>query len=88
MCLSTKLVCLHHIDESWLKLESIIFDIDCRSNTDVAVVGAENSWRVLIAIALNSGVKLRLIWLSSDFKARTFLSLALVLLISGSRSSM
>ena len=40
----------------------------------LAVVGAENSWRVLLAMALNSGVKLRLIWLSSDSKAETFLS--------------
>ena len=48
----------------------------------LAVVGAENSQRVLLAMASNLGVKLRLIWLSSDFKARTFLSLALVLLIN------
>ena len=53
----------------------------------LAVVGAENSRRVLLAIASNSGVKLRLIWLSYDFKAGTFLSLALVLLINASRSS-
>jgi len=44
----------------------------------LAVVGAENSRRVLLAIASNSGVKLHLIWLSSDSKAKTFLSLALV----------
>ena len=37
----------------------------------LVIVGAENSRRVLLAIASNSGVKLRLIWLSSDFKART-----------------
>ena len=53
----------------------------------LAVVGAENSQRVLLAIASNSGVKLCLIWLSSDFKARTFLSLALVLMINASRFS-
>ena len=46
----------------------------------LAVVRAENSWRVLSAIASNLGVKLRLIWLSSDSKAETFLSLALVLM--------
>ena len=53
----------------------------------LAVVGAENSRRVLSAMALNSGVKLRLIWLSSDNKAETFLSLAFVLLSNASRSS-
>ena len=52
----------------------------------LAIVGAENLWRVLLAMASNSGVKLRLIWLSSDSKAETFLSLALVLLINASRS--
>jgi hypothetical protein len=46
----------------------------------LAVVEVENSWRVLSAIASNSGVKLHLIWLSSDSKAETFLSLALVFL--------
>ena len=51
------------------------------------VVGAENSWRVLLAMASNSSVKLRLIWLSSYFKAETFLSLALVTLINASGSS-
>ena len=44
----------------------------------LAVVGAENSRRVLSAIASNLGVKLHLIWLSSNSKAETFLSLALV----------
>ena len=39
----------------------------------LAVVGAENSQGVLLAMASNSGVKLRLIWLSSDSKAETFL---------------
>ena len=47
----------------------------------LAVVRVENSGRVLLAMASNSGVKLHLIRLSSDFKAGTFLSLALVLLI-------
>ena len=37
----------------------------------LVVVGAENSWRVLLAMATNLGVKLRLIWLSSDFKAES-----------------
>jgi hypothetical protein len=50
----------------------------------LAIVGAENSQRVLLAMASNSGVKLCLVWLSSDFKAETFLSLALVLLINAS----
>ena len=53
----------------------------------LAVVGGENSRRVLSAIASNSGVKLRLIWLSFDSKAETFLSLALVLPINASGSS-
>ena len=53
----------------------------------VAVVGVENSRRVLLAMASNSGVKLHLIWLSSDFNAETFLSLALVFLINASGSS-
>jgi hypothetical protein len=53
----------------------------------LAVVGAENSRRVLSAIASNSGIKLRLIRLSFDSKADTLLSLALVLLINASRSS-
>ena len=53
----------------------------------LAVVGAENSRRVLLDMASNSGFKLHLIWLSSDSKAGTFLSLALVLLINASRSS-
>jgi hypothetical protein len=48
----------------------------------LAVVGAENSWRVLSAITSKTGVKLCLIWLSSDSKAKTFLSLALILLIN------
>ena len=48
------------------------------------VVRAKNSRRVLLAMASNSGVKLCLIWLSSDFKVGTFLSLALVLLINAS----
>ena len=54
----------------------------------LAIVGVENSRRVLLAIASNSGVKLRLIQLSSDSKTRTFLSLVLVLLINASGSSM
>ena len=52
----------------------------------LAVVGAENSWRILLAMASNFGVKLRLIWLSFNFIAGTFLSLALVL-INASASS-
>jgi hypothetical protein len=54
----------------------------------LAVVGAENSWRVLLAMASNSGVNLCLIWLSSDYKADTLLSLALVLLSNAFGSSM
>ena len=53
----------------------------------LVIVGAENSQRVLLAMVSNLGVKLYLIWLSSDFKTGTFLSLALVLLIKTSRSS-
>jgi hypothetical protein len=54
----------------------------------LAVVGAVNSWRVLLAMASDSGVKLHLIQLSSDSKADTLLSLVLVLLSNASRSSM
>jgi hypothetical protein len=54
----------------------------------LAVVGAENSRRLLLAMASNSGVKLHLIRLSSNSKADILLSLALVLLSSSSRSSM
>ena len=50
----------------------------------LAVVGAENSRRVFLARASNSGVKLHLIWLSFDSKAETFLSLALVLFSNAS----
>ena len=53
----------------------------------LTVVGAEKSWRVLLAMASNSGVKLLLIWLSSDYKAEHFFSLALVLLINAFGSS-
>ena len=53
----------------------------------LAVVGVENSWRVLLAVVSNSGVKVRLIWLSSNSEAGTFLSLSLVLLINASGSS-
>ena len=35
----------------------------------LAIVGEENSRRVLLVMASNFGVKLLLIWLSSDFKA-------------------
>jgi hypothetical protein len=40
----------------------------------LVVVGAENSRRLLLAMASNSGVKLHLIRLSSDSKANTLLS--------------
>ena len=53
----------------------------------LAIVGAENSWRVLSAMASNSGVKLHLIRLFFNSKAETFLSLALVLLINALGSS-
>jgi hypothetical protein len=45
----------------------------------LAVVVAENSQRVLSAMASKSGVKLLLIWLTSDEVVGTFLSLALKL---------
>jgi hypothetical protein len=51
----------------------------------LAVVRAENSRRLMLAMASNSGVKLRLIRLFYDSKADTLLSLALVLLSSASR---
>ena len=57
MCLSAKLASLYRVDESRLKLKSIVSNIDCWSSTDVG-----GDWsRVLSAMALNSGVKLRLI---------------------------
>ena len=95
MCLSTKLACLHQIDEGWLELESIISSSNLLSPTltiglvrMLAVVRAENSRRVLSAMASNTSVKFCLIYWSSDSKAETFLSLALVLLINASGSSM
>jgi hypothetical protein len=54
----------------------------------LVVVGAENSQRVLLAMASNSIVKLYHIWLSSNSKVDTLLSLTLVLLSNASRSSM
>ena len=35
MCLSTKLASLHHVDERWLELKSIISNLDRQSSTDV-----------------------------------------------------
>ena len=87
MCLSTKLVSLHHVDESRLSLKSIVSDVDRLSSRMLAVVGAENSRRVLLAMASKTGVKLRLVGLSSNSKAGTLLSLALILLINASGSS-
>jgi hypothetical protein len=46
----------------------------------LAVVGVENSRRVLSAITLKTSVKLHLAWLSSYSKAETLLSLTLFLL--------
>ena len=76
MCLYTKLVGLHHVDESWLELKTMSPTLTVGPVRMLAIVGAEKSWRDMLAMASNSGVKLRLIWLSSDSKARTFLSLA------------
>jgi hypothetical protein len=73
MCLSTELTGLHHVDERRLELESISPTLTSSPVQMLAVVGAENSQRVLLAMASNFGVKLLLIWLSSDSKARTFL---------------
>jgi hypothetical protein len=39
----------------------------------LAVVGAKNSRRVLLAMASKTGAKLRLVWSSYDPKAETFL---------------
>ena len=61
MCLSTKLVSLHHVDESRLSLKSIVSDVDRLSSRMLAVVGAENSRRVLLAMASKTGVKLCLV---------------------------
>jgi hypothetical protein len=46
----------------------------------LAIVGAENSRGILSAMASKTGVKLHLVWLSFDSKAKNFLSLSLVLL--------
>jgi hypothetical protein len=54
----------------------------------LAIVRAENSQRVLSAMASKIGVKLHLVWLSSKYKAKTFLSLALLLLINAYGSLM
>ena len=61
MCLSTKMASMHHVDESWLELKSIVSDVDRLSSRMLAVVGAENSRRVLLAMASKTGVKLRLV---------------------------
>ena len=82
ICLSTKLASLYHVDECWLELKALSSMLIAGPVRMLAVVGVENSWRVLSDMASNSGVKLRLIWLSSYSKAETFLSLALVLLIN------
>ena len=79
MCLSAKLVSLHHVDESWLELKSIVSNVNIWSSTDDGRSWSKNSWRVLLAMASKTGVKLCLIWFSSDSKAETFSSLALVL---------
>ena len=85
MCLSTKLARLHHIDESRFEFKSIVSHIDCGSSPDVGSGWSREFTESQSAMASNSGVKLRLIWLSSEFKAETFLSLALVLLSNASR---
>ena len=87
MCLSTKLVGLHHVDESWLEFKTIVSDIDRRSSTDVGRSWTRELTEGLSAMTSKSCVKLGLIWLSSDAKAETFLSLALVLLINDSGST-
>jgi hypothetical protein len=87
MCLPKKLAGLHHIDERGLELESILSKLTLGLVRMLAAVGAENSQRLLLAMVLNSSVKLRLIRLSSDSKADTLMSLALVLLSSTSGSS-
>ena len=81
MCLYTKLVGLHHVDESWLELKTMSPTLTVGPVRMLVVVGVENSWRVLLAMASKTHVNLCLVWLSSHSKAETFLSLALVLLI-------
>jgi hypothetical protein len=73
---------LHHVDESWLELESIDSYIGFWYNTNVGGGWSREFAESPISLASNSGVKLHFIWLSSDSKAKTFLSLALVLLIN------
>ena len=84
---STKLACLHHVDEGWLELESIVSNIDCWSSTDVGHSWSRELMEGLVSHGFKTSVKLCLVWLSSNSKAETFLSLALVLLINASGSS-
>jgi hypothetical protein len=58
MSLSTELAGLQHGNERRLELKSVLSNVDRWTRTNVAVVGAENSWRVLSAIASNSDAKL------------------------------
>ena len=88
MCLSTKLASLHHVDESWFEFKAIVSNIDCRFGMNIGRSWSRELMKSLISHGFKTSVKLRLVWLSSDSKARTFLSLALVLLINASRSSM
>jgi hypothetical protein len=53
----------------------------------LAVVGAENSWRVFSAMSSNTGVKVLLNWWSFETEGGVFLSLALAFLINVSRLS-
>jgi len=57
---------LHHDDQSWLELESFFSHINCWSSPDVGSGWSGESQRVLLAMALNTGVKLLLGWSSSD----------------------
>ena len=59
MCLSTKLISLHHSDKRRLELKSIVSDIDIRSSTDIgSCFRAENSCSVFSAMAWKTNVKL------------------------------
>jgi hypothetical protein len=49
MCLPRKLAGLHHIDESRLELESIVYNIDLRSSTDVGCSWSREFTKTLVS---------------------------------------
>ena len=57
MCLSAEWGSLHHVDEAWLELKLKVVGFECWSGANVLMLGAENSRRVLLAIASETGVE-------------------------------